>query len=67
VPLVLLVCSFLTLVVYFSQFWQSSAIEQKSKTEQKNTTKGKNEHTSKTDSTSLKTPFLNYERHELYI
>jgi hypothetical protein len=35
VPSVLLVCSFLSLVVFFAQFYPSSAIEQKGKTEKK--------------------------------
>jgi hypothetical protein len=54
VPSVLLVCSILPLVVFFSQFYPSSVIEQKDKTEKKNMTKGKTEHTSKIEGTSLK-------------
>jgi hypothetical protein len=43
-------------VVFFAQFYPSSAIEQKGKTEQKNTTKGKTEHTTKIEGTTLKNP-----------
>jgi Na+-transporting methylmalonyl-CoA/oxaloacetate decarboxylase gamma subunit len=51
--LVLLVLSFLFLVVGFSQFCPSSAIEQKSKTEKKITTKGRNEKDAKTKGLNL--------------
>jgi hypothetical protein len=55
--LVLLVFLFLPSVVFFVQFYPSSAIEQKGKTEQKKT-KGKNKEGSKTKDMDLNSPFL---------